>query len=210
MVTENTKLNVERARDALNKAKPSALTAIRSPRPVDLRQLEAEQRQQAKIDHLADGFRNTLRQKLGVNTFHGDYAPMMTPSVRRLMDNPMCDADVCMPQSHSSLAPKPAPAPQLRTPGEDNAIALNEVLQTGIALRESGDQDAEIEAEIEVAVECDTAEDADTAQDDEQPVSAIDTSDETQAVEAEIAEDSTLETPAPEAPKKRKKFLGIF
>lgn len=207
MTTDNTRLNIERARDALERAKPSSasMAPIRSPRPVDLRQLDAENTKRAKIDLHADAFRHTLREKLGVNTFNGDYQPMVTPTARALMNDPMCDADVCMPRSLSSLIPHPAPAPRLDR-GEEGEIDINAVLETGVALREAQDDDAAITADIEIASE-------------KEPVSAEVSAEDAPAQAVEPTEDALLEanaapmaemSPAPEAPKKRKKFLGIF
>ncbi|WP_019959735.1 hypothetical protein [Woodsholea maritima] len=210
MTTDNTRLNIERAREALHRAKPSSLAAIRSPRPVDLRQLDAEQTQRAKIDLHADAFRHTLREKLGVHTFNGDYQPMMTPTARALMNDPMCDADVCMPRSLSSLMPQPAPAPRLDR-GEDAQIDINAVLETGVALRDAQGDDAAITPEIEITPEEEPV--STEAHAEVTPSPSIATHD--KAIESDVEIESqeaplTEMSPASEAPKKRKKFLGLF
>jgi hypothetical protein len=98
MTTEDTtRLNIERAREALARAREDqVVAAVRSPRPADLSRLQEDEARRTSIDTRAGAFRGQLREQLGL----GDYRGPATPTssyVSKLISAPLCDADVCAP-----------------------------------------------------------------------------------------------------------------
>ncbi|OAB55996.1 hypothetical protein AY599_04300 [Leptolyngbya valderiana BDU 20041] len=102
MSEDTTRLNIERAREALARARAGEVAAaVRAPRPADLSRLQEDEKRRAGIDAHAEAFRDTVRERLGLGEYRG---PGVPPSryVGQAMSAPLCDADIC--------APRPLPA----------------------------------------------------------------------------------------------------
>jgi hypothetical protein len=103
MTHDATRLNIEKAREALARARSDQVAAaVRSPRPADLSRLQEEEARKQSIDTRAGAFRDQVRARLGL----GDYRGPATPAsayVAGLMSAPLCDADVCAPVRPASL-----------------------------------------------------------------------------------------------------------
>ncbi len=133
MSEDTTRLNIERAREALARARADQVAAaVRSPRPADLSRLQEDEARRMSIDTRAGAFRQQLREQLDL----GDYRGPQTPAssyVSKLISAPLCDADVCTPVRPTTLetalveepadddvivmdgeAPRAAPAPELK------------------------------------------------------------------------------------------------
>lgn len=197
MTEETTRLNIERAREALTRARMDQVAAaVRAPRPADLSRLREEQDRRASIDMRAGAFRETVRSSLGLGEYRGPGVPT-TSYVAKAMSAPLCDADICAPAPHPALqiadpaeTARPAapvtPEPVVPTSAIDadaHAPALAETSQADMALSEA--KAAASEAVTDAG-------DAYTA-----------------LPEGYVAEETPQPPLAPE-PRKRRKFLGIF
>ncbi|MEQ8405181.1 MAG: hypothetical protein RKE49_08790 [Oceanicaulis sp.] len=111
MSEDTTRLNIERAREALARARMDQVAAaVRAPRPADLSRLREEQERRANIDSQAGAFRETVRARLGLGEYRGPGVPASS-YVGKAMSAPLCDADICAPAPHPALeTAEPAPA----------------------------------------------------------------------------------------------------
>jgi|GEM_PF-1687143 len=193
MTEETTRLNIERAREALTRARmDQASAAVRAPRPADLSRLREEQDRRASIDGRAGAFRESVRSSLGLGDYRGPGVPT-TSYVAQAMSAPLCDADICAPVLHPALqsvdpattaetAAPGAPTPLIPTPAVEadaQAAAYAETSSSGLA-------DASLE---------------ETITDEGDAVTAM--------PEGYVAEETPAPSTAPK-PRKRRKFLGIF
>ena len=97
MTEDTTRLNIERARDALARARADQVSAaVRSPRPADLSRLQEDEARRMSIDTRAGAFRGQLREQLGLGDYRGPETPTSS-YVSTLISAPLCDADVCAP-----------------------------------------------------------------------------------------------------------------
>ena len=113
MSTENTRLNIERARQALSKARLDGSNAVRSPRPADLSRLRELEIRREHLDSRAANFRREVRTRLGLGDYarpDGGAAPLASVS----MDGALCDAEMCAPGA-PHLEPRRVPAPDAAT-----------------------------------------------------------------------------------------------
>jgi len=126
MSEDTTRLNIERARDALARARMDQVSAaVRAPRPADLSRLEEEQKRRAGIDAHAGAFREAVRERLGLGAYRGPGVPA-TQYVSQAMSAPLCDADMCAPQPHPALKPVEAAIGVSHTEAGDAYTALPE------------------------------------------------------------------------------------
>lgn len=103
MSHDATRLNIERAREALARARTGpAATAVRAPRPADLSRLQEQEARTHSIDAHAGAFRDQVRERLGLGAYRGPDAPAST-YVSAVMSAPLCDADICAPVRPASL-----------------------------------------------------------------------------------------------------------
>lgn len=134
MSTDANRLNIERAREALARARSQEVAAaVRSPRPADLSRLQEEEARKASIDGRAASFREEVRERLGLGDYRGPGVPTSS-YVSKLMSAPLCDADVCAPIRPSELAQN-GPTMAADMPPEG---VVNDVTGT-ISLTEQGD-----------------------------------------------------------------------
>jgi len=101
-------LDLDNARAALARARHDITpAAVRAPRPADLSRLQEMEARTATIDARASAFRATVRQSLGLGSYHG---PATAPSrlAAHAMSTPLCDSDVCAPVRPPVPAPVPA------------------------------------------------------------------------------------------------------
>ena len=162
MSQDPSRLDLDRARGALIKARTESAIAVRAPRPADLSRLREEEDRRHRIETRAGAFRMEVRSALGLADTSGPYSPLPV-SASGVLGASLCDADICTPEApvlKSDAVPAAHEAPPLKS-------------ETGEPAQLSDPQLAE------------------TVQAAEAPVQA----------EAE---------PEPEAPRKRRKFLGIF
>lgn len=122
MSNDPTRLNIERAREALARARlDDVATAVRAPRPADLSRLQENQERAESLSSRADAFRDSVRSRMGLSAHSGGSAGYTTGLTG--MDAALCDADVCAPapplmqdQSRTALMGEaeraPAPASQ--------------------------------------------------------------------------------------------------
>lgn len=97
MSHDATRLNIERAREALARAgKDQAVAAVRSPRPADLSRLQEEEARKQSIDARASVFRDQVRERLGLGEYRGPASPASS-YMAGVMSAPLCDADICAP-----------------------------------------------------------------------------------------------------------------
>ena len=97
MTHDATRLNIERAREALARArKDEVAAAVRAPRPADLSRLQEEEARKQSIDARAGAFRGQVRERLGLGEYRGPDAPASS-YMAGLMSAPLCDADICAP-----------------------------------------------------------------------------------------------------------------
>jgi len=188
MTEDMTRLNIERARAALARARmDEAVAAVRAPRPADLSRLQEEEARKRMIDSRAGVFRESLRARLGLGEYRGPATPA-SAFVNGLMSAPLCDADICGPftpvaenaelrmtqapaaaQPHAEGEASPPPPPRPRAV-EDHASQALEAQGPGL---DAGEEPA--------------------------------------ASGPDMPEPASETAPAPEpAVKKRRKFLGIF
>ncbi len=122
MTHDATRLNIEKAREALARVRNDQVAAaVRSPRPADLSRLQEEEARKQSIDTRAGAFRDQVRTRLGLGEYRGPQTPA-SAYVAGLMSAPLCDADVCAPVRPAGLeapqvsdaglraAPEPAPS----------------------------------------------------------------------------------------------------
>ena len=99
MSADPTRLNIERAREALARARmDDVASAVRAPRPADLSRLEENQARAETLSDRADVFRDSVRARLGLGEASGaamSYAHSASSATG--MDAALCDADVCAP-----------------------------------------------------------------------------------------------------------------
>ena len=96
MSEDPTRLNIERAREALARARlDDVAMAVRAPRPADLSRLEETQARAENLSARADAFRDTVRSRMGLSAYTGGAASFT--SGLSGMDAALCDADVCAP-----------------------------------------------------------------------------------------------------------------
>lgn len=101
-------LDLDHARAALARTRSDITpAAVRAPRPADLSRLQEMEARTATIDTRATAFRETVRQSLGLGSYHG---PNTAPSrlAAHAMSTPLCDADVCAPVRPAVSASAPA------------------------------------------------------------------------------------------------------
>ena len=96
MSEDPTRLNIERAREALARARlDDVATAVRAPRPADLSRLQENQERAESLSARADAFRDSVRSRMGLSAYSGGSASYT--SGLSGMDAALCDADVCAP-----------------------------------------------------------------------------------------------------------------
>jgi hypothetical protein len=182
MTEDPTRLNIERAREALARARADQVAAaVRAPRPADLSRLQENDARRQAIDTRAGAFRSQLRDQLGLGEYRGPHTPTSS-YVSKMISAPLCDADVCAParpalKDTASAEETPAAPPR---PQDDEIELQGEVI--------------ELEGETPSAPEAETE------------LSAVEPPAEAPVKINEVTSDPILEP----APKKRKKFLGIF
>lgn len=107
MVSDGTRLNIERARAALARARMEQTEgAVRSPRPVDLSRLSELDARRDKLEQRARSFRTNVRARLGLEDVHDDQHALTETLGSAAMDGAMCDGDFCTPsapQLHSIM-----------------------------------------------------------------------------------------------------------
>ena len=191
MSDETTRLNIERARDALARARMDQVAAaVRAPRPADLSRLRENEERRSQIDDQAGAFRDAVRARLGLGEYRGPGAPVSS-YVGQAMSAPLCDADICAPAPHPALnigeiASTAAPSEPAVT---ETAVQPAAVEADGGA---PGPQD--LAAAAEPAVQESVTESGDPY---------------TPLPEGYVAAETPAPAPAP-ITKKRRKFLGIF
>lgn len=110
MSEDPTRLNIERAREALARARlDDVAMAVRAPRPADLSRLQENQERAESLSARADAFRDTVRSRMGLSANSAGPANFATGLSG--MDAALCDADVCAPPAP---ALKDAPRSALR------------------------------------------------------------------------------------------------
>ena len=117
MSEDPTRLNIERARQALARARlDDASQAVRAPRPADLSRLQENQERAESLSARADAFRDGVRSRMGLSASAAGSAHFATGLSG--MDAPLCDADVCAPPApvmkdapRSALRAEPQSAP---------------------------------------------------------------------------------------------------
>ncbi|WP_430430461.1 hypothetical protein [Oceanicaulis sp.] len=111
MSADPTRLNIERAREALARARlDDVASAVRAPRPADLSRLEEHQARAETLSDRADDFRASVRTRLGLGEASGgsmSYAHSAGSATG--MDAALCDAEVCAP-APPRLGDAPQPA----------------------------------------------------------------------------------------------------
>ena len=96
MSEDPTRLNIERAREALARARlDDVATAVRAPRPADLSRLQENQERAESLSSRADAFRDSVRSRMGLSASSGGASSYATGLSG--MDGALCDADVCAP-----------------------------------------------------------------------------------------------------------------
>lgn len=116
MSADPTRLNIERAREALARARlDDVASAVRAPRPADLSRLEEHQARAESLSERAEDFRASVRTRLGLGEASGasmSYAHSANSA--HGMDAALCDAEVCAP-APPRLGDAPQPASQKAT-----------------------------------------------------------------------------------------------
>ena len=98
MSEDPTRLNIERAREALARARlDDVATAVRAPRPADLSRLQENQERAESLSSQADAFRDSVRSRMGLSAYSGSNGSASITSGLTGMDAALCDADVCAP-----------------------------------------------------------------------------------------------------------------
>ncbi len=182
MGEDSTRLNIERAREALARARADQVAAaVRAPRPADLSRLQEDEARRLSIDTRAGAFRSQLRDQLGLGEYRGPEAPASS-YVSKMISAPLCDADVCAP-------PRPPVEHSVDTGGDPAAPPRPQ--DDAIELR---DEAIEMQDEPSAAAPPVSDMSAEAAEAD------------TPLVVNEVITDRVEDSP----PKKRKKFLGLF
>ncbi|MEQ8435143.1 MAG: hypothetical protein RIA71_12980 [Oceanicaulis sp.] len=193
MTEETTRLNIERAREALTRARMDQVAAaVRAPRPADLSRLREEQNRRASIDNRAGAFRETVRSSLGLGEYRGPGVPT-TSYVAKAMSAPLCDADICAPAPHPALQTvDPATRTDAAAPAAPTPLIAAPEVDTGAKAAAYEEASAAPEAAALAEETIIDAGDAFTA-----------------LPEGYVAEETPAPSTAPK-PRKRRKFLGIF
>jgi len=111
MTDDHTRLNIERARAALARARMDEVAAaVRAPRPADLSRLQEDHARAETLNDRASAFRSTVRERLGLSAYSGPIT-LSQPAVAHAMNAPLCDAEVCAPAPLATLTPPEADAP---------------------------------------------------------------------------------------------------
>lgn len=98
MVSDSTRLNIERARAALAKARMDGQSgAVRSPQPVDLSRLAELEERRTRLEARSEEFRGAVRQRLGLSSTAGERLSVSSVLGSAAMEGAMCDAEVCAP-----------------------------------------------------------------------------------------------------------------
>ena len=209
MTTDTTRLNIERAREALARARAREVAAaVRAPRPADLSRLAEDQERRRGIDDRAEAFRGAVRERLGLGEYRGPGVPA-SAWVGASMSAPLCDADMCAPRL-------PAAFRDLDDAGESGSV-----VEPPVPVEAPEQTDGETaEDGVAAAPDAETAKHPDAA-DMSATDDAITATAEGEA-EGEAPAPADLgsglprgyvagETPTPPpAPKLRRKFLGLF
>lgn len=128
MVSENTRLNIERARAALARARVESRSgAIRSPRPVDLSRLAELEERRERLEARSNAFRGAVRQRLGLSELPAERLSVGSVLGTAAMEGAICDAEVCAP-----------PAPRLPLDNRAKQAALKTPDRAPSALPRSG------------------------------------------------------------------------
>ena len=175
MGEDTTRLNIERAREALARARADQVAAaVRAPRPADLSRLREDEERRLSIDTRAGAFRSQLRDQLGLGKYRGPEAPASS-YVSKMISAPLCDADVCAP-----VRPTLEPDASLETSSAAPPDKQDDIIELQDEMFETAD---------------DAVEPATTQAQADTPLTI----------------NEVITDPTPErAPKKRKKFLGLF
>lgn len=151
MTEEQNRLNIERAREALARARSEqTASAVRSPRPADLSRLAESEARRLSIDTHAVSFRDTVRERLDLGAYRGQSA-QTAQVLSGLMSAPVCDADVCMPAHPAFEAPAKTKEPKQTIEAEPaqlsdagvsekisaDTISLNESLNPAHSIEEA-------------------------------------------------------------------------
>lgn len=130
MVSENTLLNIERARAALARARVQATgDAVRSPRPADLSRLAELEERRERLEARSSEFRGAVRERLGLASQATSLSVSKVLGVAA-MDGAICDAEVCapaaprLPGAPGKLDAKPAPAPKPALKGKRGTVKV--------------------------------------------------------------------------------------
>ena len=116
MVSDNTRLNIERARAALARARMDGQSdAVRSPRPVDLSRLAELEKRRERLEARSEEFRGAVRERLGLGEMKADRLSISAVLGTAAMDGAMCDADICAPAA-PRLPRGAARTPESRSP----------------------------------------------------------------------------------------------
>ena len=213
MTDDATRLNIERAREALARARMDhAAAAVRTPRPADLSRLRAEEERRAKIEARAEDFRSSIRSKLGLSEHRAAPGAAAAGFAARSLSTPLCDADICAPvpppaPGQSFVAPQAPEAPPAPPKG-----AVEEALtaEDGPALppRPQAIEDeaaAGFTVEIEDEAPYETSHGAPHETSSEEPAAPPPPS-QPEPIETQAP---PMAAPTPER-KPRRKFLGLF
>jgi len=124
MTEDTTRLNIERAREALARARADQVAAaVRSPRPADLSRLQEDEARRMSIDTRAGAFRSQLRDQLGLGEYRGPQTPTSS-YVSKMISAPLCDADVCAPVRPAAMQTGSPEEPA--APVRDDVITLED------------------------------------------------------------------------------------
>lgn len=111
MSQDTPRLDLDRARAALAKARSESTIAVRAPRPADLSRLREEEARRHRIENRAGSFRMEVRSALGLADTSGPYSALPV-SASGVLGASLCDADMCMPDLPASTGQRPgAPDP---------------------------------------------------------------------------------------------------
>jgi hypothetical protein len=121
MSHDETRLNIERAREALARArKDQVVASVRAPRPADLSRLQEEEARKQALDSRAGAFRDQVRERLSLGEYRGP-AASASSYVSRLTGAPLCDADLCAPVRSDAFEARPAPIAEPRSSAQSSA-----------------------------------------------------------------------------------------
>lgn len=117
MSQDPSRLDLDRARGALIKARTESAIAVRAPRPADLSRLREEEDRRHRIETRAGAFRMEVRSALGLSDTSGPYSPLPV-SASGVLGASLCDADICTPEApvlKSEAVPAAHEAPPLKS-----------------------------------------------------------------------------------------------